>query len=127
MKPSKKWAKMAEIYKLFSDHHENIDFSNQALQEMFEYETFGKGDLRLNIFANKNGKFNGYAVGKHWMDVTIAMWKEDIKEGLLFKFELKKEYPEWFLEKVGVLSIPQGNIFYKNYMERIENGQTQGQ
>jgi len=49
-------------------------------------------------------KWNGYIVGKHWMDVTVKMWNEDIKRGLLFKFELYQD-PDlkdfhWWLDRV---------------------------
>lgn len=45
---------------------------------------------------------NGYALGKKWMNVTIAMWKEDIKHGLLFKEELYEDgnYPHWWLDSI---------------------------
>lgn len=36
------------------------------------------------------------------MDVTIKMWNDDIKQGLLFRKELYEDetFPNWFLDKV---------------------------
>ncbi len=45
---------------------------------------------------------NGYALGKKWMNVTIAMWIEDINKGLLFKCELYEDenLPHWWLDSI---------------------------
>lgn len=45
---------------------------------------------------------NGYFVGKKYMDVTLKMWREDLKIGILFKNELydDPDIPDWFLDKV---------------------------
>lgn len=36
------------------------------------------------------------------MDITIAMWREDIQQGLLTKFELYEDpnLPDWWLDRV---------------------------
>jgi len=91
-RPSKKWRKMADIYKRFAP--EGTDLSEDAACAMYAAETFGEAvDAR-----------NGYAQGKKWMDATIEMWKEDIPKGLLFVRELQSDdYPDWFLKRVGIL------------------------
>lgn len=101
MKISKGWLKHAEIYKLFiDDFDKDLDFSKEAMQEMYEYETFGTGDLKIDIFVSR-GKVNGYAVGKKKMDITIKMWKDNIRKGLLYPVELYKDkYPHWWLDKI---------------------------
>lgn len=60
---------------------------------MFLYESKGQP------ITNKN---NGFYWGKKHMDVTINMWKEDLKKGLLFKKELYEDevIPDWFLDKI---------------------------
>jgi hypothetical protein len=60
---------------------------------MFLYESVG---------VPLKNKDNGYYWGKKHMDVTIEMWKQDIKNGLLFKKELYEDenIPDWFLDKV---------------------------
>lgn len=70
-----------------------VDFSEDALVEMFLHESQGIA------LASKN---NGYVLGKKWMDVNIAMWKEDIAKGYLFRCELYNDgnYPHWWLDKV---------------------------
>ena len=62
---------------------------------MYLYETRGEGDLSIGLFGKE--KENGYAVGKKWMNVHIEMWKKDIQQGILFRFELEKDYPKWFI------------------------------
>lgn len=76
------------------------DFSEQSAIDMFSFESTGKPKLNLTD-RNSEGKFNGYLVGKHWMDATIAMWSEDIKRDL-FRFELVEDFPEWFLQKIAI-------------------------
>lgn len=84
---------MCEIYKIFSKDWENMcDYSEQSLIEMYHNETHGD-----NVSPT-----NGYYVGKKWLNVTVKMWKEDIKKGLLFKKELydNQQYPEWWLNNI---------------------------
>ena len=94
-KISKNWRKMQSVYKYFGD--KNLDYSEKAALEMFLFESRGIGDLKCNLFNNKNG----FANGKHWMDVTVAMWKKDIAIGLLSIEELHIEIPfHWWLDKI---------------------------
>ena len=56
---------------------------------MYEFESRGIG--HVNHYDKINGKINGFAVGKHQMDLQFAMWKEDLRTGwpaLLTKHEL---------------------------------------
>ena len=96
-KPSKTWRKMSEIYKIFAKDFDHVcDFSDTSAVEMYNFESTGNGAVSPN---------NGFAVGKHWMDATIKMWKEDVcKSGLLTKHELyqDKKYPSWFWDKIGI-------------------------
>lgn len=101
MKITKKWRRMAEIYKRFCPNEPCYDFSEQSVMDMFSFESTGRPKLNLTD-RNSEGNFNGYLVGKHWMDATIAMWKEDIDNGLLSRFELLDDFPEWFLQKIGI-------------------------
>lgn len=96
MKISKKYGAITEAYKFFAnDFSGSADFSEQAKRDMYSYETFGAPVRKYNIMYN--GQYNGYAIGKHWMDVTLAMWREDIIAGNLTKFELfnDNEIPEF--------------------------------
>jgi hypothetical protein len=98
-KISKSWLKMAEIYKIFADGWNNIDFSDKAKQEMFDFESSGRGDIEIDCFSTTN---NGFAVGKKWLNVQVAMWIEDIQNGIIGKVELynDKKFPHWWLDKV---------------------------
>ena len=54
----------------------------------------------------KTGRLNGFELGKKWMDVTVAGWKEEIPALGLLVSELQADgYPDWFLERVGVLNL----------------------
>jgi hypothetical protein len=68
------------------------DFSDQALIELFNHESYGT-PLSPN---------NGYALGKKWLNVHVAMWKEDIRDGFLFKKELYDDpkFPHWWLDSI---------------------------
>lgn len=84
---------MLEVYEVFSkDWSHTHRFDEEAAVELFNHESYGKPLTPLN----------GYALGKKWMDVFLAMWRQDIEEGNLFKFELytSGEFPEWWLDKV---------------------------
>ncbi len=96
MRISKKYKKIADGYLYFSKSYTNIDVSEKAMQDMHSFETFGFPRIKYNEIQ-ENGKYNAYAIGKHWMDVTIAMWREDIINGNLIKFELldDPEIPEF--------------------------------
>jgi hypothetical protein len=69
---------------------------------MYLWESQGKGNLRFGVMGIDKTKPNGYAVGKRWMQITVNMWREDIKKGLLFVWELyeEKRYPNWWLDEV---------------------------
>lgn len=91
--PSKNWRKMQPIYRHFGGDEENLDYSEEAAHEMYRFETYGEGNLKMGLFTGD--RYNGYAVGKHWMDATIKMWLQDIKDGILHIEELYQWYPDW--------------------------------
>lgn len=107
MRISKKYNKIAESYLYFAKSYSDIyDDSVTSKENMYSFETFGKPRIKYNELQ-ANGKYNAYAIGKHWMDVTIAMWKEDIINGNLKKFELldDPEIPEFVKSIVVKLPI----------------------
>lgn len=85
-----KWLKQAEAYKYVASGYDKLDFSNAAAEAMFSYESFGEPSLRY-YSKNEGGLYNGYAVGKHAMDVMLAFWREDLLKGLLSKHELLQD------------------------------------
>jgi hypothetical protein len=93
---------MSEVYRLFAGDHCTLDFSLNAAQEAYLFETTGKGNLKRGVFSDP--PYNGYAVGKHWMDATVKMWREDIRKGLLMRRELYEdplfEREHWWLNRV---------------------------
>ena len=91
---------MSEIYRRFCPQESCYDFSLMSERQMFEFES--TGNPKLNLTNRINGKFNGFLVGKHWMDATIKMWREDINNGNLSRKDLENEFPEWFLNKINI-------------------------
>lgn len=84
---------MSEVYEVFAnDWKDCCDFSDEALIELYNYESYG----------GRVSPRNGYHVGKKWLNVTVAMWKEDIRDGNLFKKELYDDpkFPHWWLDSV---------------------------
>lgn len=78
MKISKKFLRMSEIYKLFCPNHLIVDFSEKSLIQQYQSESLG-GQHKFAYSTRINAEtYNGYAVGKHFMDLTVKMWKEDI-------------------------------------------------
>ncbi len=89
-----KFKKMCDLYFLFSqDWKDVLDYSDQSKIELFNYESYG-----IPITNPKNG----FLVGKKWLNVQVAMWKEDIPKGLFFKHELYNDpkYPHWWLDSI---------------------------
>lgn len=83
VKISNRYRQKAAEYAKFADQWKSIlDFSDKALEECFLWESNGK--------PLSNPALNGYAIGKGWLDVNIAMWKEDIAKGLLQAWELEE-------------------------------------
>ena len=94
----RKWRRMAAIYQRFASDYPTADFSDDAARAMFLHESVG--------VPLADSTTNGYAIGKKWMDVTVAAWKEDIVSlGLSVSELIQDGYPEWFLKRVGVLDM----------------------
>lgn len=98
---------MCEIYKIFSHEWKHIcDYSHNSMVELYLYESRGEGHP---------DKLNGYYVGKRWLNVYVDMWRQDIEDGILFKFELyySGRFPTWWLD--SVLSGVQQNTIVEYY------------
>ena len=84
---------MAELYRHFGKPWEHIlDFSDEALIELYNHESYG-----TELSAK-----NGFATGKQFLNVQVTMWREDLNAGMLFKCELYSDpaYPHWWLDSV---------------------------
>jgi hypothetical protein len=81
------------------EENSNLDFSDEALIELYNYESYGGSTPKSN---------NGFYHGKKWLNVNVAMWKEDIEAGVLIKYELylDEKFPHWWLDSVlsGIIS-----------------------
>jgi hypothetical protein len=97
-KISEKWRRMADMYRRFAVDYPAADWSEEAALAMYLHESTGA--------PMPDARSNGYALGKKWMDVTVAGWKEEIPQMGLLVSELQADgYPDWFLERVGVLHL----------------------
>lgn len=81
---------MMELYRYFGRHWPGLDFSDEAMLNLYNHESYG-GKLSAN---------NGFACGKKWMTVQISMWKQDIQDGILRRSELEGEFPTWWLDSI---------------------------
>lgn len=89
---------MSEIYRKFCPNESCYSFDEYMAREMYSFESTGSPKLSLT-----SDKRNGFLVGKHWMDATIKMWREDIELGNLTADELLLDFPEWFLKKINIV------------------------
>lgn len=92
-KVSPRYRRMAEVYRVFASAWGHmLDFSDGAMAEMQQHESRG-GTV---------GDLNGYAVGKKYLNLHVTTWKQDIRAGLLFKWELYADpkFPHWWLDSV---------------------------
>ncbi len=78
---SKKYALRAAHYRRTAKGQgvAGLDFSEAALRELFDWESRGVGSV-------DKGK-NGYAYGKWCVDLSVAMWVEDLLKGDVCKAE----------------------------------------
>lgn len=71
-------------------------YDRSMMEEMFVYESHGSDKIKIS-------PNNGYAHGKHWLDVTVSMWIEDQEKGEFSLYELRKypgKIPTWFIDKI---------------------------
>ncbi len=88
-----KFIRMSELYRHFAKGWDGLDFSEKSLVEMFNSESYG---------TPVDQKKNGFYVGKQWLNVSVAMWLEDIAKGHLPKYELYSDpnLPHWWLDGI---------------------------
>lgn len=107
---TKKFINMCELYKIFGKEWD-CDWSEDAMVEMFEYESLGKGDLSITGFNVTGKKPNGYAVGKKWLNVNVSMWREEMLKSKhrrdyltqeLFNDPKYKNHHEWLIDVLGL-------------------------
>ncbi len=78
---------------MFANDWEHVlDFSDDALVELYNHESHG-----LPISQK-----NGFMHGKKWLNLNVTMWKEDIGRGNLFVWELYEDpkFPHWWLDRI---------------------------
>ncbi len=103
---SDEWLIVSKVYAHFIPSGIRVDLSEEALWQAYIYETKGVGEGSLSIFSSA-GVYNGYIVGKRYLDVTLSMWQDDIQEGLITKWEIINEITDptiktWIAKRLGV-------------------------
>ena len=91
---SQKYRETVKLYEFFAHNNKHlVDFSEAMMLELFVYESTGKGSISSD---------NGFAYGKQQMDITVAMWMEDIPKGLLHPSELYEDgnFPHRWLDRI---------------------------
>lgn len=110
---TQRFIRMCDLYKIFAKDWD-CDFSIQAMQEMFEFESFGKGNINISGFNTIGKRSNGYAVGKKWLNVQVSAWREEINASLtrrkyllheLWADEKYKDHHEWLIDVLRLRSI----------------------
>jgi len=85
---TKKYLRLAVVYRRFAGRTPGFDFSMQALLDCQVAESKG-------IKAQKN---NGYVFGKWAKDISVATWREDIVAGHFCKAEFHTPCNKWWAE-----------------------------
>lgn len=83
---TRKYLRVAAVYRRFAGRSEHYDFSFEMLQECYDHETHGK----------KPSKMNGYVFGKWAKDISVVTWIEDIKKGDACKAEFIFGIDSWW-------------------------------
>lgn len=88
---SQRFKKMSCLYRHFAVC-KDLDFSDEALISLYNYESYG-----TNLSPR-----NGFAHGKQMLNLQVTSWKEMLLEGTLAKFELYEDpnYPHWWLDSI---------------------------
>jgi len=98
-KLTRKYLRVASVYRRFAGRSTHYDFSLEMLLECYEHESNG-GPV---------SKKNGYIFGKWAKDISVATWREDIQAGTFAKFEFYTPLDRWWTEpalKGVIVSVP---------------------
>lgn len=85
---TKKYLRLAAVYRRYAGRKSGFDFSMQALIDRHQFESKG-------IKAKKD---NGYVFGKWAKDISVATWREDIVAGHFCKAEFYTPLDKWWTE-----------------------------
>lgn len=113
-----KFRKMCEIYRIFSRNWD-CDISNKAMQEMFEFETYGRGSIEISGFNTTGKRANGYAVGKKWLNVMVSEWIDEMEKygwiDVIERLYSDPLFPKWWLNDIFREYITNKCVFYHDH------------
>lgn len=75
------------LYKHFASLFGKFDFSDEALLQLFNHESYGTE-------LGNGSTTNGYAIGKKWLNWHITNWKEGLVEGSITRYDLLSDVPD---------------------------------
>ena len=109
---SRKYLRMAAMYRRFANRDRHYDWSLQSLIECYNHETHGQPIK----------KSNGYAFGKWCKDLSVVQWIEDIRKGDACKAEFYTPKDKWWTEKaLANLVVPCAWFPYSNETDAYGN------
>jgi hypothetical protein len=114
---SKKYAMRAAHYRRTAKGQgvAGLEFSEAALRELLNWESRGIGGV-------DKGK-NGYAYGKWCVDLSVAMWVENLQKGDVCKAEFLQTRIQKLHNKKKLEAIIPGAFFpYATTLEERRNG-----
>lgn len=110
---TKKYLRLASVYRRFAGRTSGFDFSMQALLDCQAAESKG-------IKAQKN---NGYVFGKWAKDISVATWREDIVAGHFCKAEFHTPCNKWWAEPaLESVMVPVWFPFDRTTYDRVKDG-----
>jgi len=83
---SRKYLRLAAVYRRFAGRSPHFDFSLESLVECYRHETYGEPSSRKN----------GYVFGKWAKDISVVTWIEDILKGDACKAEFIFGIDSWW-------------------------------
>lgn len=110
---TKKYLRLASVYRRFAGRDSGFDFSLGALLDCHAHESNG-------IKAKKN---NGYVFGKWAKDISVATWREDIMAGHFCKAEFYTPCDKWWAEPaLESVVVPTWFPFDRKTSDKIKDG-----
>lgn len=102
---SKKYALRAALYRRVARGQkvESLDFSETSLRELYAWESCGVGGVDKSK--------NGFAYGKWCVDLSVAMWIEDLAKGDFCKAEFLTTRLQKLHNQRKLESITSGTFF----------------
>ena len=92
-------------------------FNKRALEVYFAYTDRGQ---RLEVLNEFKQDYEAIMESHHWHSVSVEMWKEDFKRGLLFLDDfLGKNYPKAYIKHAFEIYKSSCGVIPNKYAEEV--------